>query len=71
MVLYRFRSHLPIEPLFEPRSRQWFLMVPGTTREAWSVAGYLPSALYENFWPATEASYIRPPFATVNTAIPL
>jgi hypothetical protein len=27
--------------------------------------------LYENFWPPMLASYIRPPLATVNTAIPL
>lgn len=46
-------------------------MLLGTTLEACSVAGYLLSALYENFWPATEASYIRPPFVTLNTAIPL
>ena len=29
------------------------------------------SGLYLYFWPATDASYINPPFATVNTAIPL
>jgi hypothetical protein len=29
-----------------------------------------PAGLYENFWPATDASYIRPPFAMVKTAIP-
>ena len=27
--------------------------------------------LYENFWPATEASNIAPPFMIVKTAIPL
>ena len=30
-----------------------------------------PTALYEYFWPARDASYINPPFATVNAAIPL
>jgi hypothetical protein len=29
------------------------------------------SGLYLNFCPAMEASYIKPPFATVNTAMPL
>ena len=31
----------------------------------------LYSGLYLNFCPAMEASYIKPPFATVNTAMPL
>jgi hypothetical protein len=29
------------------------------------------SGLYLNFCPPIEAAYIKPPFATVNTAIPL
>jgi len=31
---------------------------------------FAPRGLYENFWPETEASYIRPPLAMVNTTIP-
>jgi hypothetical protein len=29
-----------------------------------------PRGVYENFWPDTDASYIRPPLAMVNTTIP-
>jgi hypothetical protein len=32
---------------------------------------YVPFGLYLYFCPPKEASYINPPFATVNTAIPL
>ena len=33
--------------------------------------GIRQTGLYENFWPPRLASYIRPPLAIVNTAIPL
>jgi hypothetical protein len=31
---------------------------------------FAPRRLYENFWPETDASYMRPPLAMVNTTIP-
>jgi hypothetical protein len=40
----------------------------GRTQNRVRTCGYL--ALYENFWPETDASYITPPFAIVNTATP-
>jgi len=36
-----------------------------------SYVSYVPFGLYLYFCPLREASYINPPFATVNTAIPL
>ena len=36
-----------------------------------STTYYLPVRLNLNFWPFTEASAIRPPFAIVNMATPL
>lgn len=49
----------------KPRTVQ-ALYFPQRTRRA----GYFFSGMNLNFWPPTLASYIKPPFAIVNTSTP-
>src|SRR6187200_1536232 len=54
-------------------SRINYTMVSGTVGGALisTASGYFLVFSYENFWPPTEASYMRPPLVAVMTATPL
>ncbi len=49
----------------------WSPTFPVASRERPPPRYLAATGLYENFWPATDISYIAPPFTIVNTAIPL
>ena len=76
---------MPIPPVLRPPSRRQIelwrrgLGIGNATAERSEIYDsacnvrdtyFLLRGVYVNFWPATVAAYIKPPFAIVNTAMP-